>query len=92
MNRFVLMSVLDESLPAACYDVITIFLIMLGVIIVVILSNYYIFIPSTFLLISLMLIRRFYIQTARQVKRLEIICELSIIQNGLKYEILIQFV
>ncbi|OXA60234.1 Multidrug resistance-associated protein 4 [Folsomia candida] len=73
MNRFVLMSVLDESLPAACYDVITIFLIMLGVIIVVILSNYYIFIPSTFLLISLMLIRRFYIQTARQVKRLEII-------------------
>jgi ATP-binding cassette subfamily C (CFTR/MRP) protein 4 len=77
MNRFTKdLCSMDESLPSVCFDVMTIFLVMLGVIIVVILSNYYVIIPSTLLVIALWIIRRFYIRTARDVKRIEAISKL----------------
>jgi len=74
MNRFTKdLCSMDESLPSACFDVITILLVMLGVIFVVILSNLYVIVPSTLLVVSLWIIRRYYIQTARDVKRIEAI-------------------
>ncbi|CAL8080013.1 unnamed protein product [Orchesella dallaii] len=74
MNRFSKdLSSMDENLPAAFIDVIEIFLVMIGVIFIVVLSNFYVIVPSVLLILSLWLIRGFYIKTARDVKRLEAI-------------------
>ncbi|CAL8129140.1 unnamed protein product [Orchesella dallaii] len=74
MNRFSKdLSSMDENLPAAFIDVIEIGLVMIGVIFIVVLSNFYVIVPSVLLILSLGFIRKFYIKTARDVKRLEAI-------------------
>ncbi|ODM98987.1 Multidrug resistance-associated protein 4 [Orchesella cincta] len=74
MNRFSKdLSSMDENLPAAFIDVIEIGLVMIGVIIIVVLSNFYVIVPSIMLILSLGFIRKFYIKTARDIKRLEAI-------------------
>lgn len=77
MNRFTKdLTSMDENLPAAFIDVVEIFLVMIGVIVIVVLSNLYVVIPSILLILSLWLIRGFYIKTARDVKRIEAISKL----------------
>ena len=72
MNRFTKdIGSMDELLPAAFFDALSIFLLMGGTIIIVIITNYYVIVPAIALLTSLVLIRRFYIKTARHVKRIE---------------------
>jgi hypothetical protein len=44
---------------------------MFGVIIIVVISNYLLIVPTVILVIALGLMRRFYIRTARDVKRIE---------------------
>jgi len=72
MNRFTKdMGAVDELLPPAMADAITIFMNMGGAIVIVIMSNYFLAIPAIALLISLFFIRRFFIRTARDLKRIE---------------------
>lgn len=83
MNRFTKdLTSMDENLPAAFIDVVEIFLVMIGVIVIVVLSNLYVVIPSILLILSLWLIRGFYIKTARDVKRIEAISKLILYGNG----------
>lgn len=85
MNRFTKdLSSMDENLPAAFIDVIEIFLLMIGVIVIVVLSNVYVVVPSILFMISLWLIRGFYIKTARDVKRVEAICKFKIYKTSQK--------
>lgn len=62
---------IDELLPPAMSDALAIFLNMIGVITVVIISNVYLSVPTVFLFIALYLIRLYFVQTARSLKRLE---------------------
>lgn len=72
MNRFTKdIGTIDELLPLALMDTLTIFLQIFGVIVVVIISNYYLAVPTVLLFAALYLIRRFFIETARDVKRIE---------------------
>jgi ATP-binding cassette subfamily C (CFTR/MRP) protein 4 len=64
---------MDELLPYAFFDAVTIFLLMLTMVALIISSNYYMAIPTAILIIVLFLIRAYYIQTARDVKRIEAI-------------------
>lgn len=85
MNRFTKdLSSMDENLPSCFIDVIEIFLVMIGVITIVIMSNVYVIIPSVLLILSLWLIRGFYIKTARDVKRVEAISKFEWIFYNLK--------
>ncbi|XP_035703251.1 multidrug resistance-associated protein 4 isoform X2 [Folsomia candida] len=72
MNRFTKdVGTIDELLPPAMSDALAIFLNMIGVITVVIISNVYLSVPTVFLFIALYLIRLYFVQTARSLKRLE---------------------
>lgn len=72
MNRFTKdLGSMDDFLPPAFFDALSIFLLMLGIIIVVCISNYFIIIPSVILMLILYFLRRFYIRSARDVKRIE---------------------
>jgi ATP-binding cassette subfamily C (CFTR/MRP) protein 4 len=72
MNRFTKdLGAIDELLPPAFVEFITIFLNMLGAISVVIISNYFLSVPTVFLFIALFLMRRYFVQTARDLKRIE---------------------
>ncbi|OXA46434.1 Multidrug resistance-associated protein 4 [Folsomia candida] len=72
MNRFTKdLGSMDELLPYAMFDAITIFLLMLTMVALIISSNYYMAIPTFALLIILFVIRQYYIKTARAVKRIE---------------------
>jgi ATP-binding cassette subfamily C (CFTR/MRP) protein 4 len=66
---------MDELLPYAFFDAVTIFLLMLTMVALIISSNYYMAIPTGILLVVLFLIRQYYIQTARDVKRIEAVCK-----------------
>ena len=57
--------------PQAFFDALSIFLLMFGVIVIVVISNYLLIVPTVILMIALWLMRRFYIRTARDVKRIE---------------------
>jgi len=78
MNRFTKdIGAIDELLPPAFCYTLAIFLNMIGVITVVILSNYYLSIPTVVLFIILALIRQYYVKSARDLKRLESLCNKS---------------
>jgi ATP-binding cassette subfamily C (CFTR/MRP) protein 4 len=74
MNRFTKdLGAIDEQLPPAFVEFITIFLNMIGAVSVVIISNYFLSVPTVFLFIALFLMRRYFVQTARDLKRIEAI-------------------
>jgi len=72
MNRFSKdLGTNDELLPVVFFDMLIIFSQMGGILIIVTITNYYTAIPSVIILILLWLTRRWYIKTARDVKRIE---------------------
>jgi ABC-type multidrug transport system fused ATPase/permease subunit len=72
MNRFTKdLGSMDDALQPAFYEALSIMLLMVGVLVVVIFSNYFMAIPTLPILIILWWIRRFYIKTARDIKRVE---------------------
>jgi ATP-binding cassette subfamily C (CFTR/MRP) protein 4 len=75
MNRFTKdMGSIDESLPPALFDSIDYFLQMIGLVFVIISSNFYLAIPSVVLVAMFWILRTVFVQTSRDVKRLDSIC------------------
>lgn len=76
MNRFTKdLGAMDELLPYSFFDAVTIFLLMVSMVILIIIANYYMAIPTGLLLIGLFSLRAYFIRTARDVKRIEAICK-----------------
>ncbi|CAG7831233.1 unnamed protein product, partial [Allacma fusca] len=72
MNRFTKdIGSMDELMPPAFYDAVSYFLLMVGSLGLVIASNYVLVVPSFFLFVILIFMRKFYMKTARDVKRIE---------------------
>jgi ATP-binding cassette subfamily C (CFTR/MRP) protein 4 len=72
MNRFTKdIGSMDELLPYAFFDAVTIFLLMVTMVALIVIANYYMAIPTAVLLIMLFMVRSYYIHTARDVKRIE---------------------
>ncbi|KAB0797838.1 hypothetical protein PPYR_08831 [Photinus pyralis] len=71
-NRFSKdMGAIDELLPIAMIDFFQIFLMLIGTIIVIITANVWLLIPTAVLAIIFYFLRRLYLTTSRNVKRLE---------------------
>ncbi|KAK6195727.1 hypothetical protein SNE40_001092 [Patella caerulea] len=62
---------MDDLLPVTFFDFIQCFLLILGIILVAGIVNPWVFIPTVPLCGLFLLVRRYYIQTSRSVKRLE---------------------
>ncbi|CAG7835020.1 unnamed protein product, partial [Allacma fusca] len=72
LNRFTKdMGSMDELLPPTFFDAVSFLLFMAGSVVAVIAANYYLAIPAFFLTIMLYLLRRFYMKTAADLKRIE---------------------
>lgn len=65
------MGQIDEYLPSVTVDVIQIFLSLLGIVIVVAIVNPYNLIPTVVIGIIFYFMREYYLQTSRNVKRVE---------------------
>lgn len=76
MNRFTKdLVTIDEKLPETLYDTTRIFFEMVGVAVIACISNYYILIPTFFIVIALSYTRKFFIGAGRAVKRTEALCK-----------------
>ncbi|KAI8046520.1 probable multidrug resistance-associated protein lethal(2)03659 [Drosophila gunungcola] len=72
LNRFSKdLGQLDEVLPTVMLDVVQIFLTLLGIIVVICITNPYYLILTLVLAVIFYYIREFYLKTSRDVKRLE---------------------
>ncbi|XP_069987945.1 ATP-binding cassette sub-family C member 4 isoform X1 [Penaeus vannamei] len=72
LNRFTKdLGQVDELLPITVFDVVTILLNFLGIIAVIASINIWVLIPTLGLGVIFVFLRRFYLSTARDVKRLE---------------------
>ncbi|XP_067118442.1 ATP-binding cassette sub-family C member 4-like isoform X1 [Centruroides vittatus] len=65
------LGMIDDLLPPCASDCIEIFCNMLGILVLVAIINYYLIAPTIVLAIMFIFIRRFFIATARDIKRLE---------------------
>lgn len=72
LNRFSKdMGAIDEMLPAASLDCIQIGLLLLSIVIIIGIVNFYLMVPTFFMVIIFYKFRVFYLSTSRSVKRLE---------------------
>ncbi|GLG99917.1 Probable multidrug resistance-associated protein lethal(2)03659 [Gryllus bimaculatus] len=72
LNRFSKdMGAVDEILPQCMMDTFQIGLALLGIVVVVVVVNYWLIIPTVIMGIMFYLMRQFYLATSRSVKRLE---------------------
>ncbi|XP_050307150.1 ATP-binding cassette sub-family C member 4-like [Anthonomus grandis grandis] len=72
LNRFSKdMGAIDEVLPRVLMDALTIILVMAGILVNVIISNYYMVIAIILLGIVFMKLRKWYIASAKDIKHLE---------------------
>ncbi|XP_068230341.1 ATP-binding cassette sub-family C member 4-like isoform X1 [Palaemon carinicauda] len=72
LNRFTKdLGQVDEMLPITIFDVVTILLNFLGIIVVIASINIWVIVPTVLLGVIFVFLRRFYLCTARDVKRLE---------------------
>ncbi|KAK7083945.1 Multidrug resistance-associated protein 4, partial [Halocaridina rubra] len=72
LNRFTKdLGQIDEMLPMTVFDVVTILLNFLGIIVVIASINIWVILPTLILGVIFVILRRFYLCTARDVKRLE---------------------
>ncbi|KAK7866057.1 hypothetical protein R5R35_013557 [Gryllus longicercus] len=72
LNRFSKdMGAVDEILPQCMMDTFQIGLALLGIVVVVVIVNYWLIIPTVIMGIMFYLMRQFYLATSRSVKRLE---------------------
>jgi ATP-binding cassette subfamily C (CFTR/MRP) protein 4 len=87
LNRFSKdMGAVDELLPIALIDCLQIGLTLLGIIIVVAISNPWLLIPTFLISFLFYYLRVIYISTGRSVKRLEGISEYCYINNSKNLE------
>ncbi|RKP21464.1 P-loop containing nucleoside triphosphate hydrolase protein [Rozella allomycis CSF55] len=74
LNRFTKdQSQADEELPTTFFDAIQCVFIVLGVIIVICYVNYWLIITLPFILFSFLYVRKIYLKSSREIKRLEAI-------------------
>lgn len=66
---------IDEMLPASFYDTFEYTLQMLGVVFIIVLSNYLLIIPTIVITIIFWALRIIFVRTSRDIKRLESNCE-----------------
>jgi len=86
MNRFTKdIGSMDELLPYAFFDAVTIFLLMVTMVTLIIIANAYMAIPTAVLLVLLFLVRAYYIHTARDVKRIEAVSKSIQNSNSANY-------
>ncbi|KAF4524122.1 hypothetical protein B566_EDAN011859 [Ephemera danica] len=72
LNRFSKdIGCVDEQLPPAMKDTLEIFLILLGIMIVVSLVNYWMLIPALIIVVIFYFLRVVYLSTSRSIKRME---------------------
>ncbi|PNF26824.1 hypothetical protein B7P43_G17385 [Cryptotermes secundus] len=72
LNRFTKdMGAIDETLPGTMMDCVQRTLMMLGVIVVVAVVNYWMLIPTVVMLVVFYILRIYYVATSRSIKRLE---------------------
>lgn len=72
LNRFSKdMGQVDEILPSVLMDVMQIFLNLAGIVIVVALVNWYLMIPTIAIAAIFYYLRRFYLYSSRNIKRLD---------------------
>ncbi|XP_021928195.1 LOW QUALITY PROTEIN: probable multidrug resistance-associated protein lethal(2)03659 [Zootermopsis nevadensis] len=72
LNRFTKdMGAIDEVLPQTMMDCVQRTLMILGVIVVVAVVNYWMLIPTVLMLVLFFMLRIYYIATSRSIKRLE---------------------
>ncbi|XP_037923052.1 probable multidrug resistance-associated protein lethal(2)03659 [Hermetia illucens] len=90
LNRFSKdMGQVDEILPSVMMDVIQIFLSLAGIVVVVVVVNVWFLIPTVIMGVIFYNLRNFYLQTSRNIKRMEavtrspIFSHLSASLNGL---------
>lgn len=62
---------MDELLPKAMLEAIQVFLVIIGVLVVVVIVNYWMIIPLAILMIVFYFMRLLYLRTTQSVKRLE---------------------
>ena len=78
MNRFSKdMGSLDETLPLTVYDFVMCALLIASIVLVAGVVNPWVFIPVTPLIILFYMIRKYYLQTSRDIKRLEATSKIS---------------
>lgn len=76
LNRFSKdMGAVDELLPSAMVDCLQIGLALIGIVIVVAIVNYWLLIPTFVIGVIFYLLRNFYLETGRSIKRLEGVSE-----------------
>lgn len=63
--------IVDDLLPPTAFDAIEIFVQMIGIIILVATINYWVIIPTLILAFIFYFVRKYYITSARRIKRLE---------------------
>uniref|UniRef100_A0AAY4EVZ5 Cystic fibrosis transmembrane conductance regulator n=1 Tax=Denticeps clupeoides TaxID=299321 RepID=A0AAY4EVZ5_9TELE len=72
MNRFTKdMGTIDDMLPLLMFDLIQLFLIVIGCLLVVTIMRPYIYIAATPLAIIFILMRKYFLRTGQQLKQLE---------------------
>ncbi|XP_054158180.1 ATP-binding cassette sub-family C member 4-like [Oppia nitens] len=72
LNRFTKdMGTVDENLPFVSYEVNKYIILTLGLLTVVVISNYYLIIPAIGLLAAVLAIRWIYLKTSRDLQRFE---------------------
>lgn len=72
MNRFTKdMATIDDMLPLLMFDLIQLFLIVVGCLLVVTILRPYIYLAATPLAIIFMLMRKYFLRTGQQLKQLE---------------------
>lgn len=85
LNRFSKdMGQVDEILPAVMIDVIQIFLSLAGIVLVVAVVNPYFMIPTVVIGIIFYYLRKFYLMSSRNIKRMEATSEYLIKQICIK--------
>lgn len=78
LNRFSKdLGQVDEILPAVLMDTIQIFLALLGIVIVLCMVNPWYLVATGLLAIIFYFLRSFYLNTSRDIKRLEAISEVK---------------
>ena len=65
------MGIIDEMLPPTAFDALEIFVNLIGILIMNSIIDYFIVLPTFILIFIFYWLRKFYIRTARNVKRLE---------------------
>ena len=75
LNRFSRdMGIIDDQVPPTAFDAVEIFVQLVGILVLVSTINYWLIIPTVVLIFIFYWVRKYYITSARSIKRLEGVC------------------